>query len=394
MNTIRTMISVALLTATLTGCENLKITHVEEVRLNETTLRYEIDERGDSYVRELWATIIPRSADDQKIFWENSNPDAVRIRVGADGNIIDVYPIASGAATITAFSNDGRKQAQCIVMVNGWTQKTDFGGTARDMAVSFSIGDKGYIGTGYVQDFWEYDPETDSWTQKADFPGALRDDAVGFSINNKGYIGTGRGINNEKDFWEYDPETDSWTQKADFSGEARYNAVGFSIGNKGYIGMGTGNDVLFQDFWEYDPETDSWTQKANFAGEARSLALGFSIDSKGYIGAGYYLQNNRLSYYSDFWEYDPNIDRWTKKADFPGRVYEVAVSFSIGNRGYIGSDFYNGNFWVYNQASNRWNRSVDFPGEERRYGAVGFSIGDKGYIGNSLFKEFWEFSPE
>ena len=29
-----------------------------------------------------------------------------------------------------------------------WTQKADFGGTARDSAVGFSIGSKGYIGTG------------------------------------------------------------------------------------------------------------------------------------------------------------------------------------------------------------------------------------------------------
>ena len=32
---------------------------------------------------------------------------------------------------------------------NTWTQKADFGGTARSSAVGFSIGSKGYIGTGY-----------------------------------------------------------------------------------------------------------------------------------------------------------------------------------------------------------------------------------------------------
>ena len=31
---------------------------------------------------------------------------------------------------------------------NTWTQKADFGGTARCGAVGFSIGSKGYIGTG------------------------------------------------------------------------------------------------------------------------------------------------------------------------------------------------------------------------------------------------------
>src|SRR5580765_6530695 len=57
---------------------------------------------------------------------------------------------------------------------NTWTQKTSFGGTERYGVVGFSIGSKGYMGTGfsnynYYKDFWEYDPATDAWTQKADF---------------------------------------------------------------------------------------------------------------------------------------------------------------------------------------------------------------------------------
>ena len=34
--------------------------------------------------------------------------------------------------------------AQC----NTWTQKANFGGTARSLAVGFSIDNKGYVGTG------------------------------------------------------------------------------------------------------------------------------------------------------------------------------------------------------------------------------------------------------
>ena len=86
--------------------------------------------------------------------------------------------------------------------------------------------------------------------------------AVGFSIGNKGYIGTGEDTNGAtKDFWEYDPDNDTWTRKADFGGTARSNAVGFSIGNKGYIGTANwGNSS--DDFWEYDPATDIWTRKS------------------------------------------------------------------------------------------------------------------------------------
>jgi len=79
---------------------------------------------------------------------------------------------------------------------------------------------------------------TDEWTRKADFGGTARDSAVGFSIGTKGYIGTGYGGGYTKDFYEYDPSTNNWTRKADFGGTARYFAVGFSIGTKGYIGTG------------------------------------------------------------------------------------------------------------------------------------------------------------
>ena len=47
-------------------------------------------------------------------------------------------------------------------------------------AVGFSIGSKGFIGTGvdffgnYYNDFWEYNPATNTWTQKANFGGISR----------------------------------------------------------------------------------------------------------------------------------------------------------------------------------------------------------------------------
>src|SRR5436190_13057311 len=112
-----------------------------------------------------------------------------------------------------------------------WTQKADFGGGTRAGAVGFSIGSKGYIGTGgndggQLKDFWD-DPATNTWTQKADFGGTARGGAAGFTIESKGYVGTGSDIPNSsrKDFWEYDPTTNAWTQKADFGGDSRFEAV-------------------------------------------------------------------------------------------------------------------------------------------------------------------------
>ncbi len=173
----------------------------------------------------------------------------------------------------------------------------------------------------------------DTWEKKADFGGAARRWAAEFSIGSKGYIGTGfDGTASRDDLWEYDPATNVWTQKASMNG-ARAEAFGFSIGSKGYIGMGQLAGVGYvNDFWEYDPSANAWTQKSNFGGVPRQNPAGFSIESKGYVGTGW-----DGSYHKDFWEYDPSTDRWTRKADFPGSARDGAVGFSIENKGYIGT---------------------------------------------------------
>jgi len=262
---------------------------------------------------------------------------------------------------------------------DSWTQKADFGGTARYWAVGFSIGTKGYIGTGYTnagtwsQDFWEYNPTLNSWLKKADFPGRGRCCAAGFSIGSKGYIGTGYDnvSLNCKDFYEYNQSTNTWTQKADFQGNARYAAVGFSIGTKGYIGTGVdqvnGTNTWYKDFYEYDQVTNSWTQKTDVGGLI-AFGTGLTINGKGYIGLG-----NRpgVGVLSEFWEFDPNSGTggtWTRKADFGGKPRTSPAAFSIGTKGYVGTgynaylnpDEYYQDFWEYNQTTNVWTQKTNF----------------------------------
>jgi hypothetical protein len=286
-----------------------------------------------------------------------------------------------------------------------WTQKADFGGTARGGAAGFSIGDKGYIGTGntlggLVNDFWEYDAATNAWAQKADFGGMVRRNAVGFSIGNKGYLGTGYSFAGPylKDFWEYDPATNSWTQKASVGGSGRFLAVGFSIGSKGYIGTGANffvSPYYKYDFWEYDPATDTWTQKANFGGAGRYAATAFTIGNKAYIGTGYNATDGNKK---DFWEYDPASDSWIQKADFSGTARRSAAGFSIGSAGYIGTGYdginFTNDFWAYNPATDSWMQQANYGGSVT-WTAVGFSIGEQGYIGTgeSYTKSFWAYTP-
>ena len=286
-------------------------------------------------------------------------------------------------------------------------------------SVGFSIGSKGYIGTGYgytnqtlnyKKDFWEYNPNTDSWTQKADFGGGVRMYAAGFSLGNKGYIGTGQyGNTLYKDFWEYNPVMNTWTKKADFGGIARKCATGFSISseliNKGYIGTGLVFGSLLinlQDFWEYDPLANTWIQKTDFPGVPRYAAIGFGIGEKGYLGTGInYVSATEYTFYKDFYEYDPRMNSWTRKADLGGTIRAFAAGFSIDGNGYIGTGSTNGtllnDFWEYVSTEDTWIQKASFGGTKRST-ATGFSIGTKGYIGTGLIaqyscmKDFWEYN--
>jgi uncharacterized protein (TIGR02145 family) len=288
---------------------------------------------------------------------------------------------------------------------NTWTQKANFPGMARWLAVGFCIGTKGFVGTGKDEndslrnDFWEYDTTTNAWTQKANFGGTPRYGAVGFSIGAYGYIGTGLDTSNYiwSDFWKYDTSANAWTEVTPFGGTPRYVAVGFTIGNKGYVGTGNDN-TLRRDFWQYNPSSDTWTEVASFGGTGREIAIGFGVGSKGYIGTGL---DTSLSYVSDIWAYDTTTNAWTQKSDYGGGPIGYARGMTIGSKGYAGTG-YDGtflriDFWQYDPASDTWSREANYPGNGQQSVAA-FSTGTKGYFGtgygvSGYADDLWEYTP-
>lgn len=350
-------------------------------------------------------------------------PDDAKIISGQGSTSIKIkFGKISGSICVRSNNNKEFSDASCLEVFQGgvpnsWCREMDFKGGGRTQAVGFSIGNKGYIGTGgdilatQHKDFWEFDPALNLWTQKANFGGVGRLDAVGFSIGNKGYIGTGYvGITYLKDFWEYDPILNKWLQKADCSDETRGFAFGFSIGNKGYIGSGSEFFIIKNDFYEYDPATDQWTQKADVV-LPRNGGIGFSIGNKGYLGVG----TGSSQSYNDLWVFDPSdtsngfdgnnnpMGKWSQKSPFPGEPRYGAIGFSMGDKGYIGlgwnNSIYYTNFFEYNAITDLWVQKADFIGESRAY-AVGFAIGKNGYVGTGdneneeAFSNFWVYGQQ
>jgi len=245
------------------------------------------------------------------------------------------------------------------------------------------------------------------WVQQSNFEGVSRSNAVAFEINGKGYLGTGfDGSVRLNDFWQYDPVNNFWEQKANFPGAPRNEAVGFGLLGKGYIGTGTGlngtTPTNYQDFYEYDPEFNTWTQKADFAGTARYSAVAFSLGNYGYIGTGF-----DGNYKKDFYKYDPSDDTWHVALSIGGEKRVDAFAFVANGKAYVGgglnNNLYVKDFFEYTPGAaavdlGSWTakRSLDDGQDNRRYGAAAFSINGKGYIAtgtyNSALQSTWEYN--
>ncbi len=286
---------------------------------------------------------------------------------------------------------------------DNWSSEGTLGASfeQRYKAVGFSIGSKGYVGTGTrgrfgftgyheFDDFWQYDPNSGVWTQKASLPSS-RFGSVGFSIGNKGYIGIGLHHNTStdfdnslQDFLEYNPANNTWTNVGNILGGARYGAVAFTIGNKAYVGTGNNSqNVVTKDFFEFDPSRPNhWIQKKSFGGVARAFATGFAVCGKGYIGTGLVGATTGTD---DFWEYDPGTDTWTSKNSFDGGPCYSSNGFTICTKGYIIIGVVSGScdtkhLWEYDPLGDLWVQRASLPSDFREFPAV-FSINGKGYLG-------------
>ena len=290
---------------------------------------------------------------------------------------------------------------------NDWEKRTAFSGNKRERAISFVVGDTGYVGMGVDtaemthNDLWIYIPETSTWTQRASLPGSTRRNAVAVAVGNKAYVGMGADSATSwmgtilADWWEYNPVTNSWIQKSDYPGgfgfvgtsttetymgPGMYFGTAFEANGKAYIcGGKMGPDQYGHDLWEYDPQTDIWTRKADFPGMDRYQLSSFSIDNLGYVGMGI----DHDLYRKDWWQYNPQSDSWIEVSSLPGVERGASSTFVLGQRGFVvfGTDGgFKDELWEYNPFSDSWMIRANFPGGERKNG-VAFAIGDSAYAG-------------
>jgi len=195
-----------------------------------------------------------------------------------------------------------------------------------------------------------------NWVSRSSLNGPNRSEAVAIPVGNFVYLTTGidQTFKRYNDVWQYDPANDNWLQMANLPDTnatggrtARNSAIGFAVADKAYIGTGYDGNNPMKDFWEFDPEGNTWTQKADFAGTARYDAVAFGIQTFGYVSTGYDGSNAQ----KDFWQYDPSGDTWTQKVSMGGDKRSGAVAFVYNDKGYIVTGVNSGtlttDFWVF-----------------------------------------------
>lgn len=247
-------------------------------------------------------------------------------------------------------------------------------------------GDRYYI-CSYVKSNGEffYSPIVDTltlypWHYVTDIPGLPRTQAVSFAIGTKAYIGTGVYQNDMylEDMWEYDTETGAWTQKANYPEGKVRGLTAFAVNGKGYAGLGyrrngTNEGEKMDSFYEYDPVMNTWTRKHDYPGgwygyDSRHAT---TLNNKGYFITAEPVNNNGVNIY----EYNPNTERWTfiNSITFGGYWYFGPYTYLTANA--VDSDLYiyirnfNGNwgnngqvFYQYNMEFNLWlEKSCPFP---------------------------------
>lgn len=247
----------------------------------------------------------------------------------------------------------------------------------------------------FQKDCWEYDSTNDTWLQKKSCPGVERVKAISIALNGKIYTGLGykpqQGINLYsdsvylKDFWMYDPQLDIWEERkaAPFLGTDACTAFVFE--NEIYVGMGFHNLSFGYEWWKYSSENDDWTKLNNFSDISLSCSVLCFNSEHIFFGTGYRTYN-----VNDWWEYIPENDKWKKRKSMPdnGRINGTALC--VQNRFFVSTGRYfkgtltgghvKSDIIEYDPKNNIWYNLGDIPGSGRE-NAISFTVGNKGYIG-------------
>ena len=277
------------------------------------------------------------------------------------------------------------------VKAQDWVQVTSLPNVFNEThhSFAFSFDDMGYIvggnsDSGVRDDFYQYNPATDSWTELTPFPGGARGFAIGDIWNGKAYFGFGNdGTSRLNDLWVFDPSNMSWTELASCPCAERAHPAMIAHNGKVFVGLGSSSSGNMNDWWEYDIALNTWSQKDDLPSLSRHHPYQFGIDDYVYTGFGH---GNAI--FNDWFRYDIAGETWTQVATLPAEGRVAWTQFSYNGLGYVLSghgdnhrSMNTGEFWAYDPVTDAWDELPPHP-EGSRWAPASFIIDGEVYIIN------------
>ena len=266
---------------------------------------------------------------------------------------------------------------------------------------------KTFITVLFVGFFWAANAQVDTivWQRMTSLPDSNKIDISGyFQIDSDFYVVGGEvgfSSNCVSTVWKYHIPSDNWIQMRHMPFGPATSQCSFVLNNKGYFLTSIDSVNNFNCdtmFWEYDPTMDNWARKAGFPDQPRYNSSSFMHENKGYVACA----NGCTGADNHLWQYDPLLDKWIQLASLPDilAARRVAVASKINTAYFIGGEnAFSGNaisdVMRYNILTDTWDSIGQMPGMPRSYAVFwGFDsllIGGGGTDFSTLFNDFYRY---
>ena len=245
----------------------------------------------------------------------------------------------------------------------------------------------------YLNDLWQYDPQTDSWTHLGATPLSPRVKAVTIAYKGAIYIGLGSGQEDVyssdcylRDWWQWTLGTNQWKQLAQYTSQRTISPVTYQVGERIYTIYGT-DGCFSRDITYYDIPADSWHTEPEDWHRAKSVfgGVGADIQNRCFFGLG-----NNTSNLNQWYEADLPTDTWTKRCSLPGKGRALCACCSTENYIYVfGGRYFAGeltggevfaDILRYDPQTDCWTRGGAMPCGPAE-NQIAFTLNGKAYFG-------------
>ena len=271
----------------------------------------------------------------------------------------------------------------------------------RASATSFVVGDYAYVFGGrdsagtYLNDLWQYNTQNDTWTSLGKTPLKERVNATACVHDGVAYIGlgfNGRYSNSTgylQDWWAYDPSTNTWQPLSNYPANTTARAVCMVGDGELYVGYGF-CWTYERDMYRYDIAEDKWEyidvhldRKATTFPTRSFGGVGTTCQGRHFAGTGF------RAYSLNWWgEFLPE-GKWIKRKDVPGKRTTAACAATNDFIYVIGGHHFGGvntdgkvlaDIQQYNPQTDTWQYIGQLP-NGGRMNHVAFSMGKRVFIG-------------